>query len=65
MTASSTLFGITEFLQLLLKQRDKFEFDVTELVDVIEPMDETIQITEAYNLSKAQTTFRAGVVNQK
>lgn len=38
--ASTTLFGIQEFLQLLFKKIDRFEVDINELVDIIETIDE-------------------------
>jgi hypothetical protein len=41
-TAGSTLYGLTEFFQYLLKKSSKGEIDVNELVDVVTTVDETL-----------------------
>ena len=41
-TAGSTLYGLTEFFQYLLKNTSKGEIDVNELVDVVTNVDETL-----------------------
>jgi len=45
--ASSTLFWIIEFFQLLLKRSDKIQIDENEIVDLIQNVDWEIQFTDA------------------
>jgi hypothetical protein len=64
-TVSSTLFGITEFLQLLLRRSDRWEVDVSEIVDIVVNIDEVITVQDAYTFTKKTTPFRAGTIETK
>lgn len=50
--AGSTLFGLIEFFQLLLRKTDKLMIDVSEIVDVVKTIDETIIATDSYRFVK-------------
>lgn len=63
--ASSTLFGITEFLQLLLKRSDRWEVDASELVDIVQNIDEVITLQDQYTFSRTSLPFKAGLINKK
>lgn len=58
-TASSTLFGIVEFIQMLLKQSNKLVVSPSELVDSIINIDETITATDIMTLTNKSKTFQA------
>lgn len=58
-TASSTLFGITEFLQLIFNRSNKVLIDTTEVVDIIKDLDEEIELGEQYRLTLAPGVFYA------
>ncbi len=49
--ASSTLFGLIEFIQMLLNRATKFSINPSELVDTILNVDETITITPSVVLT--------------
>ena len=51
-TASSTLFGFIEFIQMLLRKSTKLSINPSELVDTILNVDETITATPAYTFTK-------------
>ena len=46
--AGSTMFGLIEFFQLLLRRSEKLLIDVSEIVDVVKNIDETIILTDYY-----------------
>ena len=64
-TASTTLFGITEFLQLLLKKSSKFDIDESDIVNVIVNIDEVITLQDAYVFEKKSSIFRAGTIDDR
>lgn len=51
-SASSTLFGIIEFIQMLLRRGDKLSINPSELVDTILNLDEIITIEPDYVFTK-------------
>lgn len=64
-TISSTLFGITEFLQLLLKRSDKWEVDASEIVDIVQNVDEVITIQDNYSFDIVDNTYYAWTIDTK
>lgn len=64
-TASTTLFGIIEFLQMLLKKLDKIDVSTSELVDTIVNADETITITGAVSSTAADKKVYAALKKKK
>lgn len=58
--ASSTMFGIIEFMQLLLKRSEKLLIDVSEIVDIVQNIDETITIKENYSFTHTPVVYYAG-----
>jgi len=57
--AGSTMFGLIEFFQLLLAKTEKFEVDISEIVDIVLNDDETITITPAVQYTHTVAPFRA------
>lgn len=51
-TASSTLFGLIEFIQMLLRRSDKLSINPSELVDTILNLDEILTIDPQYIFTK-------------
>lgn len=45
-SCASSMFGLIEFFQLLLRKTEKFEIEVSESVDIVETVDEVITITD-------------------
>lgn len=64
-TAGSTLFGIIEFFQYLLKKSEKEINDENERVDIVLNEDETIEIDDAYLFTQKSSTFLAGERSMK
>lgn len=59
-TATSSLFGLIEFYQLLLRRTEKLVIDENEIIDVVENVDETISWSDAQSNSTASKTYTAG-----
>lgn len=51
-SAASTLFGLIEFIQMLLRRSDKLSINPSELVDTILNLDEIITIDPQYTFNK-------------
>lgn len=62
---ASTMFGLIEFFQLLLKKTDRLESDASEIVDIVVNEDETITITFAAVFTQSPDEFLAGSVRKK
>lgn len=62
---ASTMFGLIEFFQYLLKQSWKLSDDASELVDIVVNADETITITFNAVFTKKSKTFLAWSVEKK
>lgn len=58
----STMFGLIEFFQLLLKKTNKLGVDSSELVDVVINEDDTITITFAVNFTTKSNVFQAWAI---
>jgi len=58
-TASSSLFGLIELIQMLLRRSSKFSINPTELVDTILNDDEIITLTPAIALTAKNKTVNA------
>lgn len=56
--------GLIEFFQLLLKRTENLLIDVTELVDIVKAVDETIIITDYFRPYKRQRPWYAHNYNQ-
>jgi len=56
---ASTMFGLIEFFQLLLKRTSNLLIDIQELVDIVINDDETISITDAVNTLVQTNVFTA------
>lgn len=57
---TTTLFGIIEFLQMLLKRTEDLTIDPAELVDTLENVDETITFTDSVvGTAKSKTVYAA------
>lgn len=59
---ASTMFGIIEFFQLLLKKSRKNAVDLSELVDIVVNQDETITITPTLLFTKKDVEVTAASV---
>lgn len=57
--AGTSLFGLIEFFQLLLKRSSKEAVDVSELIDIIYPVDETLIITDTVTHRKKTRPYFA------
>jgi hypothetical protein len=62
---SSTMFGLIEFFQYLLKQSGKLSDDASELVDIVINADETITLTFSAVFTQKSETFLAWSVEKK
>lgn len=58
-TCGSTMFGLIEFFQLLLKRTSNLLIDIQELVDIVVNDDETITIGDVVNTTKQTNEFTA------
>lgn len=58
-TAGSTMFGLIEFFQLLLKKSDNLLIDVNEQVDIVKNIDETLEIEDVYTFTQKSDVFYA------
>ena len=63
--ASSTLFGLIEFIQLLLRRSSKLSVNPSELVDTILNVDETITITPSLVFTKQDKVVYAALKKAK
>lgn len=59
--ASSTLFGLIEFIQMLLKRATRLDIDPSEIVDTILNVDETMTITPSDVFTKLDKTVYAAL----
>lgn len=57
--AGSTLYGITEFFQYLLKKTADTEIDENELVDIVITIDEVLEIADNYVFTQKTPPFYA------
>jgi hypothetical protein len=57
--SGSTLFGLIEFFQLLMKRSAKDTVDVSELVDVVHTVDEVMIIGDVITKRKKAPPFYA------
>lgn len=57
--AGTTLYGLTEFFQFLLKTYGTGNIDAAELVDRVQPIDETIIFSDALTSTKKTSVFYA------
>jgi hypothetical protein len=56
-SAATSLFGYIEFFQILLQRGDKSGIDITSLVDKVNPVDETIIISDEYTFTLKDHVF--------
>lgn len=56
-SCGSTMYGLTEFLQYLLKKSTTENIDASELVDVVQTVDETLIIIDAWITKKKPNVF--------
>lgn len=57
-TAGTTLFGLTEFFQLLLRRtEDQLDIDINEQVETVTNIDETITLTDSVTPTQKSDTF--------
>ena len=63
--ASTTLFWLTEFFQLLLKKSDRREVDASELVDIVQNVDEVIVIEDDIVPTVSPDIFTAWSIEEK
>jgi len=63
--ASTTLFWLTEFFQLLLKKSDRREVDASELVDIVENVNEVIVIGDTVTPAINPDTYTAWSIEEK
>lgn len=59
-TAGTSLYGIVEMLQYLLKKSSDISNDTNEIVDIVVNIDETIDIEDAYTFTQKSKTTTAG-----
>lgn len=59
------MFGLIEFFQLLLKRSDRLMIDVSELVDVVKTIDETIILGDSWRFVKQGPPWYAHTNNQQ
>lgn len=57
--AGSTMFGIIEFFQMLLKKTGDLTVNVNEQVDIVKNIDETLEIEDVYTFTQKIDTFYA------
>jgi hypothetical protein len=57
--AGTSMFGLTEFFQLLLRRSEKMVIDVSELVDVVKSIDEEIVVTDSWIFEKKSRPWYA------
>lgn len=62
--AGSTMFGLIEFFQLLLRRSDTMLIDVSEIVDVVKTIDEVVSIGEVYRVLKRSAPWYAHTYTQ-
>ncbi len=58
-TAGTTLYGLTEFFQYLLKMTGTGDIDTAELVDNVVTIDETLILTDTFSTTKKSNVFYA------
>lgn len=62
-SCGSTLYGLTEFFQYLLKKTETGNLDTSEIVDVVQTFDETIIIADTWITKKKSAPFYAHTRN--
>lgn len=60
-TASTTLFGVIEFFQMLLKKSDKIDVSPSELIDAMMNADETVTVTDDVDTTLADKAVYAAL----
>jgi hypothetical protein len=63
-SACSSLFGITEFLQLLLKRSVKLYVDEEAIVYIVVNIYETISLLDEYNLTIKPSVYRTSTIER-
>ncbi|MDR3169293.1 MAG: hypothetical protein LBU27_06125 [Candidatus Peribacteria bacterium] len=63
-SACSSLFGITEFLQLLLKRSVKLYVDEEAIVYIVVNVDETISLLDELNLEIKPNVYKTGTIER-
>lgn len=53
----STMFGLIEFFQLLLKRSEKMLIDVSEIIDIVQNIDEVLVISDFWTITKKSNIF--------
>lgn len=53
----STMFGLVEFFQLLLKRSEKLLIDVSEIVDIVQNIDEVLVLTDVWTFAVKPNVF--------
>ena len=56
-SCGSTMYGLTEFFQYLLKRDPSNAIDIAEIVDVVETVDEVLVFGDAYINKKKSAPF--------
>lgn len=64
-TASSTLFGITELMQLLLKKTERLFINEDAIVYIVKNASETIVIEDSVELTQKDDEFRTASVSKR
>lgn len=64
-TASTTIFGLIEFIQMLLKRASALTVSPSELVDTILTLDETITLADVITPTALDKTVYAGIKKKK
>lgn len=57
LSCGSSMYGLTEFFQYLLKRDGTWSIDVAEIVDVVQTIDETLIFSDAYIFKKKSPPF--------
>lgn len=63
--AGSSMFGLTEFLQMLLKRTDNLSVDVSEQVDILLNIDEVISLEEDYEIEVKARFFETNSLEDR
>lgn len=64
-TAGTTLLGLTEFFQLMLKRTDTVATDTNQQVDTVLNHDETVSIADAYTFTTLDESFEVSQLLEK
>lgn len=63
--ACSSLYGITEFFQLLLKRTEKLYLNQESIVYIVENLDDVINIVDEYNLTVKSEEYNTATVYKR